>query len=207
MVANPKSFMDSTTIVGRTVSCNNDYITWKIMLKYVDTKIVFAEVPNEVTLAINISNCPCHCKGCHSPYLAEDIGEILDEDALEEMVLANKGITCIAFMGGDSDPESINRLAEFVKKKRSMGLKEWNNIKVAWYSGRDIQADEIDLKNFDYIKLGPYMEEYGPLTRRGTNQRFYWVCKAIHEYPDLKKEERYYTINMTSEFWKDETKD
>ena len=131
----------------------------------------------------------------------------LDEDALEDMVLANKGITCIAFMGGDSDPESINRLAEFVKKKRSMGLKEWNNIKVAWYSGRDIQADEIDLKNFDYIKLGPYMEEYGPLTRRGTNQRFYWVCKAIHEYPDLKKEERYYTIDMTSEFWKDETKD
>lgn len=54
MVANPNSFMDSTTIVGRTVSCNNDYITWKIMLKYVDTKIVFAEVPNEVTLAINI---------------------------------------------------------------------------------------------------------------------------------------------------------
>lgn len=177
------------------------------MLKYVDTKIVFAEVPNEVTLAINISNCPCHCEGCHSPYLAGDIGEILDEDALEGMVLANKGITCIAFMGGDSDPESINRLAEFVKKKRSISLKEWNNIRVAWYSGRDIQADEIDLKNFDYIKLGPYMEEYGPLTRRGTNQRFYWVCKAIHEYPNLKKEERYYTIDMTSEFWKDETKD
>ena len=144
MVANPKSFMDSTAVVGRTVSCNNNYITWKIMLKYVDTKIVFAEVPNEVTLAINISNCPCHCEAVIALTWQGTLGEILDEDALEEMVLANKGITCIAFMGGDSDPESINRLAEFVKKKRSIGLKEWNNIRVAWYSGRDIQADEID---------------------------------------------------------------
>ena len=51
----------------------------RIMLKYVDTKIVFREVPDEITLCINISNCPCHCKGCHSPYLAEDIGTVLDE--------------------------------------------------------------------------------------------------------------------------------
>ena len=91
------------------------------MLKYLNTQVTFAEVPDEITLCINITGCKNGCKNCHSPYLAEDIGEILDEDALEEMVLANKGITCIAFMGGDSDPESINRLAEFVKKKRSMG--------------------------------------------------------------------------------------
>ena len=45
------------------------------MLKYVDAKVVFAEVPDEVTLAINISNCPCQCKGCHSSYLAQDIGK------------------------------------------------------------------------------------------------------------------------------------
>ena len=30
------------------------------MLKYVNTGIVFQEIPDEVTLAINISNCPCH---------------------------------------------------------------------------------------------------------------------------------------------------
>ena len=29
------------------------------MLKYVDTDIVFQEFPDEVTLAINLSNCPC----------------------------------------------------------------------------------------------------------------------------------------------------
>lgn len=200
MVANPKSFMDSTTIVGRTVSCNNNYITWKIMLKYVDTKIVFAEVPNEVTLAINISNCPCHCKGCHSSYLAEDIGTELTFEELLRLYSRNAGVTCISFMGGDSDPAYINKLAEVLKKGELP-------VRTAWYSGRQELDKNINLENFDYIKLGPYMEEYGPLTRRGTNQRFYWVCKAIHEYPDLKKEERYYTIDMTSEFWKDETKD
>lgn len=200
MVANPKSFMDSTTIVGRTVSCNNNYITWKIMLKYVDTKIVFAEVPNEVTLAINISNCPCHCKGCHSSYLAEDIGTELTFEELLRLYSRNAGVTCISFMGGDSDPAYINKLAEVLKEGELP-------VRTAWYSGRQELDKNINLENFDYIKLGPYMEEYGPLTRRGTNQRFYWVCKAIHEYPDLKKEERYYIIDMTSEFWKDETKD
>lgn len=27
------------------------------MLKYVDTKVTFSEVPNEISLCINISNC------------------------------------------------------------------------------------------------------------------------------------------------------
>ena len=47
------------------------------MLKYVDTLVSFQEVPDEISLCINISNCPCHCDGCHSPYLADDIGEYL----------------------------------------------------------------------------------------------------------------------------------
>jgi anaerobic ribonucleoside-triphosphate reductase activating protein len=45
------------------------------MLKYVDTAVTFAEFPNEVSLCINISGCPCCCDGCHSPYLSKDIGE------------------------------------------------------------------------------------------------------------------------------------
>jgi predicted enzyme involved in methoxymalonyl-ACP biosynthesis len=47
------------------------------MLKYVDTKVVFVEVPDEITLAISISGCPCFCEGCHSAYLAKDIGKEL----------------------------------------------------------------------------------------------------------------------------------
>ena len=45
------------------------------MLKYANFDIVFQEVPEEVTLAINISNCPNQCPGCHSKYLWENKGK------------------------------------------------------------------------------------------------------------------------------------
>ena len=49
------------------------------MLKYVPqmTSVVLEEIPDRVTLAVDISNCPGHCEGCHSPFLREDIGEPL----------------------------------------------------------------------------------------------------------------------------------
>ena len=69
------------------------------MLKYVDTLVSFQEVPDEITLCINISNCPCHCEGCHSAYLAEDIGTPLNWNALlYDLIPNNKGITCICFI-------------------------------------------------------------------------------------------------------------
>ncbi len=141
------------------------------MLKYTDTEVVFAEIPDEITLAINISNCPCHCKGCHSPYLAEDIGEELSLSNLITLYDRNKGITCISLMGGDSDPSYIDVLAEFIKNI----LK----LKVAWYSGRQELSKDIDLGNFDFIKLGPYIPEKGGLDSRTTNQRFYHIVDGI----------------------------
>ena len=140
------------------------------MLTYVDTKVVFAEVPNEITLAINIANCPCKCKGCHSSYLSEDIGDPLLPVVLETLIDSNKGITCVAFMGGDAEPREIAKLALFVKLV-------FPDLKVAWYSGREVLPGRIELNlyNFDYIKLGPYKEECGPLNSKTTNQRFYKV--------------------------------
>ena len=76
-------------------------------MKYVDTKIVFQELPNEITLAINISGCPCACIGCHSSYLSQDIGESLTKEALQQLIRKNKGITAILFMGGDANPAYI----------------------------------------------------------------------------------------------------
>ena len=137
------------------------------MLKYVDTKIVFQEIPDEVTLAINISNCPCQCKGCHSSYLAQDIGTELTFNEVRKLIKKNSGISCIAFMGGDSEPKRIDALASFVTNHYQ--------LKVAWYSGRQELSKEINLQNFDAIKLGPYVEELGPLNSKTTNQRFYKV--------------------------------
>ena len=155
------------------------------MLKYVDTKVVFQEVPDEVTLAINISNCPCQCKGCHSPYLAEDIGEPLDLQHLTNLIDSNKGITCVCIMGGDANSSEVDDIAQDIKEY-------YPKLKVAWYSGKQELSKDINLEFFDFIKLGPDKEELGPLNSRTTNQRFYKVSDGE-------------LINITSKFWKYET--
>ena len=159
-------------------------------MKYTGVEITFAEVPDEITLCINISNCPCHCKGCHSPYLAEDIGEELTEGSLHKLISSNEGITCVAFMGGDSNPKEVDRLADIVQV--------CYGLKAAWYSGVQILNKDIHIWNFSYIKLGPYIEELGPLNSKTTNQRMYKVVythyddgTAGHELEDI-----------TYRFWK-----
>ena len=162
------------------------------MLKYLNTQVTFSEVPDEITLCINITGCKIGCKNCHSPYLAEDIGKpliykdthnnrtVINCNPLSELIEANKGITCICLMGGDSNPEYINILGKTIK---------CHKLKSAWYSGRQELSKEIDLKNFDFVKLGSYKEEFGPLNSKTTNQRFYKVNE---------KE----LIDITNLFWK-----
>lgn len=155
------------------------------MLKYVDTKVVFAEIPDEITLAINISGCPCNCKGCHSSYLAKDIGEPLDLQHLTNLIDSNKGITCVCIMGGDANPSEVDDIAQDIKEY-------YPELKVGWYSGRQELSKNIELGNFDFIKLGPYIEEFGPLNSKTTNQRFYKVSDEE-------------LVDITSRFWKHET--
>lgn len=137
------------------------------MVKYVDTKVVFQEYPDEITLALNISNCPYHCPNCHSSYLAEDIGTELTDEEVSNLINNNEGITCIGFMGGNA--ADILHLARYIK--------ETTDLKVGWYTGSEELPSNIllNLHNFDYIKVGPYKEELGPLTSKTTNQRFYKV--------------------------------
>ena len=144
------------------------------MLKYIDTMVTFLEFPDEISLCINISNCPYHCAGCHSSYLAEDIGEPLLESTLHKLITENKGITCVGFMGGDSDPKEVNKLAKWVREN-------YPELHIGWYSGRQTLADEvIDLDNFDYLKLGPYIKQFGPLNNPNTNQKFYKIDRNAH---------------------------
>ena len=137
------------------------------MLKYVNTGIVFQEIPDEVTLAINISNCPCHCPGCHSQYLWEDFGLPLNTEAIDDFVSKyGNDITCIAFMGGDADPVSVNMLAQYIHETHP-------TYKVAWYSGRIRIPAAIHKDDFDFIKIGPFIRHLGPLNKPTTNQRLY----------------------------------
>jgi anaerobic ribonucleoside-triphosphate reductase activating protein len=156
------------------------------MLKYYNSMVVFEEIPDEITLAINITNCPCHCPGCHSKYLWEDIGTELTNDEIDSLIEKNSGITCVCLMGGDSDHVSVNNVAKYMLSKHP-------GIKVGWYSGFSEIPNEIDINNFDYIKVGPYIEECGGLDKETTNQILY---KVEHSYLFSS------LVNITNKFWK-----
>lgn len=156
------------------------------MLKYVDTLVSFQEVPDEISLCINISNCPNNCERCHSAYLKEDVGTPLTLLEVSELINKNKGISCVAFLGGDSEPDHINSLAIWVRA-------DFPNLKIAWYSGKSYIPTSIQMANFDYIKVGPYKEECGPLTSKSTNQ----VMLKIEQ-----EEGRSLITDITSKFWK-----
>ena len=135
------------------------------MLKFANFDIVFQEIPDEVTLAINISNCPNHCPGCHSKYLWEDIGNVLDKKSLDQLVEQYKsGITCVCFMGGDASPYDVSNLAMHLKSA-------YKDLRTAWYSGKNELPEGFHAETFDYIKLGKYDEKLGALDSATTNQR------------------------------------
>lgn len=158
------------------------------MLKYHSSYIGFREIPDEISLCINISNCPNNCEGCHSPWLKEDVGEDLNIESLNTLINKNKGVSCICFMGGDQEPAEISNLAFAVK------LRSDYPYKTAWYSGRQHIPNELNINTFDYIKVGPYVEELGGLDNTNTNQRLYMIYPNHFEIIQ---------IDITNKFWND----
>lgn len=152
------------------------------MIKFLDAAVVFEEIPDEVTLAIEITNCPGHCVGCHSPWLREDIGEELTPETLYELIDKNRGITCVCFMGEGKDPETLKKLAYGIK------LRSDYPYKTALYSGREEVEDGYD-DYFDFIKIGPFIPEFGPLNKETTNQRLYEITDEGRK-------------DITNKFWK-----
>lgn len=153
-------------------------------MKFANEQVVFQEIPDEVTLAINISNCPCRCPGCHSKYLWADVGDELTHDALDKMVEKYRGeITCVSFMGGDGNISDLNDAAYYMKNIHP-------ELKLAWYSGRTIISRQLMKELFDYIKVGPYIAHLGPLNKPTTNQRLYKKL-GYDQWQDI-----------TSRFWK-----
>ena len=69
-------------------------------------------------------------------------------------------------------------------------------LKIGWYSGRDELTKDINLDWFDYIKIGHYDEDLGPLNKETTNQRLYLVQ---HNKIPL---DNYELEDITSKFWK-----
>ena len=136
------------------------------MIKYKDYFVVFEEIPDRVSLAVNITNCQNNCIGCHSPELRLNNGEELTEEIIDKLIKENYGIDCFLFMGEGKDYGRLMELARYIKENYS--------IKVAIYSGRDkVETEYYGL--FDYVKVGGYKEEYGPLNKETTKQRLYEI--------------------------------
>ena len=155
------------------------------MLKYTDCQVTFSEVPDEISLCIEISNCPIHCPGCHSPELWGDIGNELTTTSLKDLITSNDRITCVVFMGGDAEPLEVNNLSKWVHEYYD------NSIRTCWYSGRDEYPRFVP--DFDYVKIGSYREEDGPINMPTTNQK---MVKIHHET------DRWYMEDITYKFWK-----
>lgn len=161
------------------------------MLKYVDTLVGFREIPDEISLCINISGCPIRCPDCHSKHLWKNVGKDLSQRALERLINENTGITCVCLMGGDSNPKLVELLADVVKHK-------FPTLKFGWYSGNSTFYNTVDYTNFDYIKIGPYIKEKGSLDNPNTNQKLYKKEYIISEISG-----QYFPtwIDITNKFW------
>ena len=159
-------------------------------MKYLDTMIGFREFPDEIALCINITNCPFHCEGCHSPELWEDTGIELTKEELTRLIESNKGITLVGFMGGKE--KEVNELASFIKNK-------YPELKIGVYSG-GYSVVHFNFEVLDYIKIGPYMEEYGPLNNPNTNQKMFKLIPNSSSF--IKNKNRFKEmVDITYKFW------
>ena len=111
------------------------------MLKFLNTMVVFEEIPDKISLAVNMTNCQNKCVGCHSPQLRKDIGKELTEEVVDELIKENEGINCFLFMGEGNDKDSLIKMARYIKEK-------YASLSLAIYSGRDNVED-------DFYKLFP----------------------------------------------------
>ena len=157
------------------------------MLKYTDTQVTFREIPDEITLCINISGCPIRCPDCHSKELWNDIGTELSPEELLRLIRENNGITCVCFMGGDADIWEVRKLIHTVRNEYD------DELAIAWYSGQD-EMHPVMLAELDYYKYGSYKKELGGLDSPTTNQKLWLVRRDIGK-----------AQNITSKFWKHDT--
>ena len=135
------------------------------------TSVVLEEIPDRVSLAVEISNCRGNCVGCHSPFLKKDIGEELTPAVIDALVAGNFGVDCFLFLGEGNDAASLLALAAHIRTFHPA-------LALALYSGREDVEPEI-WEAFDYVKVGPYLAECGPLNERTTNQRMYYHRQDI----------------------------
>ena len=166
------------------------------MIKYLpqSVSVVLEEIPDKVSLAVDITRCRGNCTGCHSPFLRTDIGEELTPEIVKALIADNFGVNCFLFLGEGDDVETLVSLSGAVREA---------GLAAAVYSGRNEVEDAV-WQAFDFVKLGPYIPERGPLDSPSTNQRLY---AAVRPGDDPSREETSVHAgrlfrDITSRFWR-----
>lgn len=135
-------------------------------MRFVSCRLVFQEVPDEISLAFLIAGCPVGCAGCHSAASWNaDRGEELSSATLEGLLDRHERVlTCVVFLGGEwAEDALVARLDEI----RGRGLK------TCLYTGLEEQQVSEELKKrLDFLKVGPYRADLGGLRDPKTNQKF-----------------------------------
>lgn len=137
------------------------------MLKYLKLQEVFREIPGEISLGLSISGCKIHCPECNQRELWEDVGSPLNVQSVATLLQQHQGITTLLLLGGEHDIDALTEIFMYAHKR----------VKTAWYCGLDILPKNHQgiLQYLDFLKLGRFRIEYGPLNDPNTNQKFYKV--------------------------------
>ncbi len=153
------------------------------MLMYASVGISELEMPTKKSLVIYISNCQHRCRNCHTPYLQNCYGDLLKENFETIFNVYYEYFDIVCFMGEGKETEEDKKemldYCTFIHSRKKM---------TALYCGRNCQVENW-MDKFDYIKIGSYQEEKGPITESTTNQKL------------LKKENNKY-VDITYIFWK-----
>ena len=135
-----------------------------IKMNSLSFRIVFQEVPDEISICFCITGCPFSCKGCHSPELQNsNNGEFLSIDEYKDILNKYKNLaTCVCFMGGEWEKDFYKYLI----------IAKQNNYNTCLYTG-NYYVSKLIMNNLDYLKVGPYQIKRGGLSNPNSNQKFY----------------------------------
>lgn len=138
-------------------------------MRYSYSKIVFQEVPSEISLAFHITGCQLKCEGCHSKSSWNfQSGYDLNIKNFREFIQKYKSdVTCILFLGGEWHQAELVKFLE---------ISQLNQLKTALYTGLELHEVPHDiLSKLDYLKYGRFVKKLGGLDQPQTNQVFIHV--------------------------------
>lgn len=148
------------------------------MLQFSNYNITYdLEVPGETCLNLHIAECQNRCCGCFSKELWESTNEPLFDCCIKLTIAYLKQISCVCFLG-----EGKNEDEEHSEFHHLCNILHRLHLKTCLYSGRDCTIEGW-MDCFDYIKVGSYNPDRGPISCSSTNQRIF--RKTDNGYQDI----------------------